>query len=260
MLLGTLILLGILFTIVIIHETGHLIMAKKYGVKVSTFSIGFGPRLIGFKFFRGKIAYKILNFKSYNCGIWFWGETEYRLACIPFGGFCAMEGEIKGNSKKALIEKPFYQKLLIILGGILFNFITGFIAIAGLVISKLGFLKGLIATISIIKEMVIQACLQTIALITGTVPLAKWEEISNTSANMLSMEGIILQFGFYSIILGLFNALPFPALDGSYPLLWSLEYIFGKEKGRAIATTLVNIGFAILIILQLAIVYYWFFM
>ena len=65
-----LILFGIIFIIVIIHEAGHLVVAKKNGVRVKTFSIGFGPRLIGFKFHCNKItnkitiSYKIGNFKS----------------------------------------------------------------------------------------------------------------------------------------------------------------------------------------------------
>lgn len=260
MLLGTLVLLGILMVIVTVHEAGHLVMAKKYGVQVPIFSVGFGPRIIGLKFYQGKIAYRLFNSNPSNWRTWQKAETEYRLAPIPFGGFCAMEGEIKGNVESALSEKPYYQKLLIISGGVIVNFITGFMAIAGLVISKIGFTKGLIATVAVIKDMIVQSYIQTVALIQGTTPLAKWGEITDASASMASFEGIIIQFGFYSIILGLFNALPFPALDGSYPFLWGLEYIFGKDTGRAIATALAHLGFAILMTLQLAIVYYWIFM
>ena len=48
--IGTLIVLGILFGIILIHEAGHLVIAKKYGVGVPVYSIGFGPRIIGFKY------------------------------------------------------------------------------------------------------------------------------------------------------------------------------------------------------------------
>lgn len=267
MLTGTLILLGILMTIVTLHEAGHLVMAKRYGVKVPVFSIGFGPRIIGFKFYKGssnyfgrRMAYKIFNFKSSSEWVWQQGKTEYRLASIPFGGFCAMEGEIKEGTEAALSSKPYYQKLIIISAGIVVNFITGFLAIAGVAISKLGFVVGLIATVGVIKEMIVGVYIQTVALIQGIVPLARWEEITDASASMASVEGIIFQFGFYSIILGIFNALPIPALDGSYPFLWGLEYIFGKKWGRTIAQTSALVGFILLMGLQLFMVYYWIFM
>lgn len=60
--------LGIL---IFIHELGHFIMAKRSDIKVSTFSLGFGPRLFGFKI----------------------GETDYRVSAFPLGGYVSMLGE-----------------------------------------------------------------------------------------------------------------------------------------------------------------------
>lgn len=57
--------------IIFIHELGHFYAAKRCGIKVNTFSIGFGPRLIGFQR----------------------EETEYRISLLPFGGYVQMEGE-----------------------------------------------------------------------------------------------------------------------------------------------------------------------
>ena len=57
--------------LIFIHELGHFLAAKKAGIKVNTFSIGFGPRIIGY-------MYK---------------GTEYRLSWLPFGGYVQMEGE-----------------------------------------------------------------------------------------------------------------------------------------------------------------------
>lgn len=57
--------------LIFIHELGHFLAAKKAGIKVNTFSIGFGPKIFGFKR----------------------GETEYRLSVLPFGGYVQMEGE-----------------------------------------------------------------------------------------------------------------------------------------------------------------------
>jgi regulator of sigma E protease len=80
------ILLGVL---VFVHELGHFLLAKKAGVKVSTFSLGFGPRLIGFKK----------------------GETDYRISLIPLGGFVRMVGENPGEEvDPADMDRAFSEK------------------------------------------------------------------------------------------------------------------------------------------------------
>ena len=57
--------------IIIVHELGHFLVAKKVGIFVQEFSVGMGPLL-----FSKQI-----------------GETEYSLRALPFGGFCRMQGE-----------------------------------------------------------------------------------------------------------------------------------------------------------------------
>ncbi len=96
------ILLGVL---VFVHELGHFILAKKAGVGVTTFSLGFGPRLIGFKK----------------------GETDYRISLIPLGGFVRMVGENPGeevdpaDKDRAFSEKPVGWRLAIVGAGPLSN-------------------------------------------------------------------------------------------------------------------------------------------
>ena len=259
MLTGTLLLLSILFVIVLIHEAGHLIVAKKCGVGVRTFSIGFGPRIIGLKFYNGKVAYKFLEGKPSNRYVWKKGETEYRLAPLPFGGFCSMEGGMDGEGKRCLVNKPYLQKVAVAMGGVVANIVTGFVALASVICLKVGSLKGIALTIDAIKQILSQAYHQTILLVTGQMPLAHWNEIAEASSLLATPEGIVLQFGFYSIILAVFNLLPFPALDGSLPFLWGLEYIFGKKTGRLMSNLLAILGFTLLMGLQLLIVIYWIF-
>ena len=105
-----LILIIILGVIVSIHEFGHFITAKKSGVYVYEFSIGFGPRL--FKFTRKNDV------------------TEYSIRAIPLGGYVSMAGEInaqeddkKVKKDERLCNKPFGIKMLVILAGIINNFI-----------------------------------------------------------------------------------------------------------------------------------------
>src|SRR5260370_11535695 len=52
------------------HEAGHLVLARLMGMRVEIFSIGFVPRIAGFK----------------------WGDTEYRLSALPLGGYCKIAG------------------------------------------------------------------------------------------------------------------------------------------------------------------------
>lgn len=257
---GTLIIFGILFAVVLIHEAGHLVIAKKYGVGVPVYSIGFGPRIIGFKFYKGKVSYRLFNRAPHNILVWTKAETEYRIAPIPLGGYCRMEGEIVDTGKdssKNLTSKTYFQKVMVAMGGAVANIITGFLAIWTVVASKMGFIAGLKATVTGILEAVKYTGIYFWDLIRGSEPLARWSAIVEGASSSASMEEIILQFGILSIIMALFNLIPFPALDGSLPFLWGLEYVLGKEKGQKIANILSIIGFTLLMGLQLFMVGYW---
>lgn len=87
--------------LVFIHEGGHFTVAKLFKVNVETFSLGFGPRLFGFKK----------------------GETDYRVSAIPLGGYVKMLGENPDEMEEAqglegaLVSKPAWQRLLIFVAG-----------------------------------------------------------------------------------------------------------------------------------------------
>jgi regulator of sigma E protease len=101
--LATVIVLGIL---IFVHELGHFLLAKKLGVAVLKFSLGFGPKLIGKKI----------------------GETEYQIAVFPLGGFVKPLGEdpqeeIKEEDRhRSLWAQPIWKRVLIIGAGPFFNF------------------------------------------------------------------------------------------------------------------------------------------
>lgn len=102
----------ILGTTVFVHELGHFLFAKKYGVHVYEFSIGMGPRL--FKF----------NRKN--------DETEYSIRLFPIGGFVQMAGEEIDvdedvPEEKRLTSKPAFQRFMIMIAGVMMNFITAII-------------------------------------------------------------------------------------------------------------------------------------
>ncbi len=109
-------LIGLSF-MVFIHELGHFSVAKWVGVKVHTFSIGFGKKLIKFKR----------------------GDTEYALSAIPFGGYVAMAGESPdeggyGNSDE-FRQKPIPARLAIAIAGPMANLLFAIALLFGLYLS-----------------------------------------------------------------------------------------------------------------------------
>lgn len=102
------ILLAILMfvLIIILHEFGHFIAAKLLGVRVNEFSVGFGPKLFSKQ---GK-------------------ETLYSVRAIPFGGFCAMEGEDEdSDDPRAFGNKKAWRRFIIVASGAVCNIILGLI-------------------------------------------------------------------------------------------------------------------------------------
>ena len=102
------IFLGVLSVLIVVHEFGHFIVAKRVGVRVDKFSIGFGPRL----FTRKK------------------GETEYSLSAIPLGGYVKLAGdsleEYSGDRDEYYTQPP-GKRFAIIFCGPLLNYILGFL-------------------------------------------------------------------------------------------------------------------------------------
>jgi regulator of sigma E protease len=101
--LSTIIVLGIL---IFVHEFGHFLLAKRLGVGVVTFALGFGAKLIGRKI----------------------GETEYKICAIPLGGYVKLIGEnpeeeVKEEDRSRSFScQPIWKRALIISAGPFFNF------------------------------------------------------------------------------------------------------------------------------------------
>lgn len=159
--LGSLLHTGIWFlvimsVIVFIHEFGHYIIARWCGVKVETFSIGFGREVWGF------------NDKA---------DTRWKFSILPLGGYVKMFGDASEAStpnnkllkkmtkaEKAISfhYKPLWKKSLIVSGGPLFNFLT---TIA--VFTWFAFSNGIVSTDPIIGEIIDDSAAQEAGLIAG---------------------------------------------------------------------------------------------
>lgn len=105
-----LIMLLILTVLVVVHEWGHYISARIFGVKVNEFSIFMGPKI-----------YSRVGKKT--------GVT-FSIRCLPLGGFCAMEGEeTSEDSETAFCNKPWWQRTIILLSGVFMNFILALVIV-----------------------------------------------------------------------------------------------------------------------------------
>ena len=112
LILGLSILVGL-------HELGHLLAAKAFGMRVEQFSIGFPPKIWGKKF----------------------GDTEYSVGMIPLGGFVKISGMIDESLDVTAMRaapqphefrsKPAWQRLIVMMGGIIVNVILGIVIFIG---------------------------------------------------------------------------------------------------------------------------------
>ncbi|MFZ0426986.1 MAG: RIP metalloprotease RseP [Acidobacteriota bacterium] len=104
----------VLGVMIFIHELGHYLMAKFLGIRVEVFSLGFGPRLIGFKK----------------------GNTDYRLSGIPLGGYVKMRGEnydedLTGSADEFL-SRPKTHRLAVAVAGPFMNIAMAVVLLAGI--------------------------------------------------------------------------------------------------------------------------------
>jgi regulator of sigma E protease len=100
--------------IIVVHEAGHLLVAKAFGVRVLTFSVGFGKRLWGVQR----------------------GETDYRVSAVPLGGYVRLGGEnpedVSPDDPREFLNKPRWQRILVYLAGPAANFVLSLLLFAGL--------------------------------------------------------------------------------------------------------------------------------
>ncbi|MFV0421140.1 RIP metalloprotease RseP [Oleidesulfovibrio sp.] len=114
---STLSVILVLGGLIFFHELGHFTAARSLGIGVKTFSLGFGPRLFGFRK----------------------GQTDYRLALIPLGGYVQLVGEQDESDvpegftvKESFALRPAWHRMIVIAAGPLFNFLLAWLIYWGL--------------------------------------------------------------------------------------------------------------------------------
>lgn len=124
MLITILVFIVILSVLVLIHELGHFLVAKKFGIKVEEFGLGFPPRVWGKRI----------------------GETLYSINALPIGGFVKLYGEDEAGSGKigshknitedldrAFFARPIWQRALVVVAGVVMNFLLALVIVTGLI-------------------------------------------------------------------------------------------------------------------------------
>ena len=105
--------LFVLGVLIFVHELGHFLMARRIGVRVLTFSLGFGPKLLSFKR----------------------GDTEYAVSAIPLGGYVKMAGENPEDARTGaadeFLSKTKWQRFQVLIMGPVMNLLLAFVVMAG---------------------------------------------------------------------------------------------------------------------------------
>ena len=160
MIISAIVVLGVL---IFVHELGHFLVAKRCGVGVTVFSLGFGPKLLSFTK----------------------GETNYRLSAIPLGGYVRMVGEDPGEElpselqKRSFNHKSVGKRLAIVAAGPIFNvlfaIVVFYILAVGTGVPQLGTVVGGVVP----DQPAAVAGLQKDDIITAIdgKPVSLWEEM-----------------------------------------------------------------------------------
>lgn len=108
MIISIIIFIFTLLVLVLIHEFGHFLVAKKFGIKVEEFGFGIPPRIFGKKF----------------------GETLYSLNALPLGGFVKLQGEDeegKVQGSRDFRAKPVLQRIIVVVAGVTMNLLLAWV-------------------------------------------------------------------------------------------------------------------------------------
>lgn len=247
--MNIIITLLILSALVVAHEFGHFIAARKNNVLVEEFAIGMGPKLFSRQ---GK-------------------ETLFTIRALPIGGFCRMRGENPDEEDNDLLKeidplsfeaKSKKQKFVILVAGSAMNIVFAWVCLL-----ILAFLVGQNNIFEAIGLAFINTArfagiiFQSLAMIfQGQVGM---DDVAGP-IGMVSLVGLFMEQGIVGILsftalisvnLGVINMLPIPALDGGHIFILLIEAITRKEISPRLQGMINMIGFILIMGLGLLIAF-----
>lgn len=251
-----------LMALIVTHEFGHFILAKKFGTEVEEFGIGYPPRIAGKKI----------------------GGTTYSLNLIPFGAFVKIKGEEGGvENYRSFTDKPIWQRISIVLGGV-----VSFWIISVILLTIVAGVWGLPTAVQNADNQTVieykvspwwQAPVQGIAATAdittkivegwgmGIKSLLHIEKLpEGVKMEMMGPLGIVDWLGQYSQMglnyflffvaliangLALANLLPIPSLDGGKMVFLLIEWLRGRAVNYKIEQKITAAFFVSLILLMI---------
>ena len=244
--------------LVVVHELGHYLMAKWFGVPVEVFSVGFGPRLVAMRR----------------------GGTEYRLSAIPFGGYVKMTGMSPKHGEPTpdgFDSKPPWQRFVILFAGPAMNVLFAFVlAVVGLwagievpvekdgVTTTIFYRPEPLAAIPLAIQVIASNSANILSTLGGLVtgelsvnhligPVGLAQIAGESSA--LGWRALLAAMAFVSLNLGICNLLPIPILDGGHMLMLVVEGVTRRSIPVRAKRTLIGAGAAAMFLLLLTTLY-----
>jgi regulator of sigma E protease len=256
--------LGVIAVLVFVHEFGHFVMARYFRVRVTTFSLGFGPTLLARRF----------------------GDTDYCLKAIPLGGYVRMNKESSGEGQFREDDfgaKPRWQRCLILAAGPVANIVFAVMIVAAVVFVRgvdvpdfarvvegtnvathphamvrvrPNFIQTGILTLQVIIETSSGIVNSVGGLISGDIsprllmgPVGMAQLVgASAQASWLSLIDIMVML---SLNIAICNLLPVPVLDGGQMAMLMMEGILGRDFGRPVRRAVMGAGLVCLILLML---------
>jgi regulator of sigma E protease len=256
--------LGVIAVLILVHELGHFLVARCFRVRVTTFSLGFGPKLFARRF----------------------GDTEYCLRLIPLGGYVRMNGEASGEGRcnpDDFAAKPRWQRCLILAAGPVANVVFAVMVVAAIVLvrgvdvprvagadevtqavgapaSTVRLRPGVIQTGVLTVQVVLQTGHGILNAIGGVVsgdisprqlmgPVGMAQLVgASAQASWLSLVDIMVLL---SLNLAICNLLPVPVLDGGQMVMLMMEGVIGRDLSKPVRRAVMRAGLVCLILLML---------
>ena len=236
----------ILSSIILIHESGHYLAARAFGIECRTFSLGMGPVLWSRQ---GKHVKWCLRLVPCGGSVEIAGESRVPADCIDPDG--SPSWILSVPIKKRLYARPFRQRALVLSAGIMANLVTGFLFLFiacymvrpdqafSLALSSLGQMFASFAQVLTHPSP---------DSLSGPVGIWQSVQFANGQASVL-----LYLAGILSVSIALFNALPVPALDGGRVIMALVERIRRKHFSLKTSNILIAGSMLVLCFMMLAV-------